>query len=61
MSSDKADGMSKMVPIGAVSGLLITMMAARNELSWVTLKAFRVSAMAKIFKKMSPPLQEDGA
>ena len=47
-----------MVPIGAISVLSIVMKAARNELSVVTLKIFKIRGVAETFKKISPPCRK---
>lgn len=47
-----------MVPISAISVLSVVMMAARNELSVVTLKIFKICGVAETFKKISPPCRK---
>lgn len=51
----RLDRIAKMVPISAISVLSIVMMAARNELSVVTLKIFKICGVAETFKKISTP------
>lgn len=50
-----------MVPVRAITDLLIITMAARHELPIVALKVLKIHGLARIFFKTAPPLQKEGA